>query len=259
MNWKTRLFLNTISREASYRWNIILGFILIFIRLLVTLPIWNQVLGNETIVNYNRSSMSTYLILAAFIATPFSFSHVNIVSLHIKTGELSTFLLKPINYLTYNFIWLVAQRLVYFIPISIFAVILSILFNIDLDISISLEGIILLVLNFVLLYFFGIFLSIFGFWLIETWPLNLLFSSLTLVFGGLAFPLDLLPNAIKEVIKLTPFPFFGYYNVKAIQGSILKINYFELYFISFSYILLTYFLCKIFWVLGRKKYESIGL
>lgn len=60
------------------------------------------------------------------------------------------------------------------------------------------------------------------------WPLRPIYNGLLSLFGGVMFPLDLLPENILNIIQYTPFSLFGYVNTKAIQGDLpltLIINY----------------------------------
>ena len=65
-----------------------------------------------------------------------------------------------------------------------------------------------LLASLLLTFYFGLFISVLAFWLVEMWPLKRLFQGCMAFFGGVIAPLDLLPQFLSSIAKYTPLPIF---------------------------------------------------
>ena len=65
-----------------------------------------------------------------------------------------------------------------------------------------------LLASLLLTFYFGLFISVLAFWLVEMWPLKRLFQGCMAFFGGVIAPLDLLPQFLSSIAKYTPLPVF---------------------------------------------------
>jgi ABC-2 type transport system permease protein len=133
------------------------------------------------------------------------------------------------------------------------------LLNIKIEIFFHPLAISLFFISLALSFYLGLCISAFAFWLIEMWPLRRFFQGCMALFGGIIAPLDLLPTSIKEIANFTPFPYLGYLNVKALQGSIPVDGLLQHCIIGFVWTILFAIGFKVLWNLGLKRYEAVNI
>lgn len=222
------VFRNELLSNLTYKGNIISSFIVQIIQIITTIFVWRALYSSEEVIGgYNISEITTYLILTSLLSILFAPNSAFRLSNLISNGKLSTLLIRPYSYFLESFSVFIAQKAV---QICVVLIIGTGFFTLNIfQFSFpNLASVILVLSNFFLLF---IFLSVIGalsFWLIEMWPLRPIYNGLLSLFGGVMFPLDLLPENILNIIQYTPFSLFGYVNTKAIQGDLpltLIINY----------------------------------
>ena len=79
-----------------------------------------------------------------------------------------------------------------------------------------------------------------------------------MIFGGLSFPVDLVPPSVKILFNVLPFRFIYYFPVKVAQGN-MPINVLVTEFGQLIlWTLLFLVVGKILWKLGLRKYGAYG-
>ncbi|WP_158702708.1 ABC transporter permease [Paenibacillus faecalis] len=260
MNYKAYflIFKNNLYISLSYRWNIISGILLMILQIMVSLFVWLTIFDTTSNVkNYTVTDMISYFLLSALVGVTFSSSHIFRLTRMVRTGQLNMVLIRPYSFLLDSFSNFIGSKMIEFGTTILLAVTL---YSVGLTTwhGISLLELLLLLTNFTLLFIFGSFLGSLSFWLIQMWPLKSLYNSMMAIFGGALYPLDLLPDKWAQLITLTPFPLFGYVNIRLLQG---ELHYNEtLYYLILSVIWLIIFSIgyKILWVKGLKKYEGVN-
>jgi len=264
--WIPRLAGNTVQREFAYRANKLVALCSRLLILSVYMQVWRALFDNANaanapntgISNYNFNSMAFYIVIANLFRVPFSLMHINLTASQIRSGELTTQLCRPVSYALWSMVWLMAQRAYHFFMTCIAAAVILALLGVKGQLALSPIAVLLLVSNVMLLSLFGLFLSNIAFWTIDIWPLTALCSALASLIGGSAYPLDLLPSAVYNIIILTPFPYFSYVNVKAFQGLLAQSEMASFMILSLLQVALYGLLYKITWHYGLKRYEGVG-
>src|SRR5688572_19895832 len=130
------------QNEFTYRLNFILWRVRNVLRFLMTYFLWVGIfVSNQNVFGYSQQEMITYVFLVLFVyALVFSAPSGDNIGGEINNGDLSNYLLKPINYLKFWFTRDVASK---FLNISFSIVEISLLFLIfrpDIQITLSFIG-----------------------------------------------------------------------------------------------------------------------
>jgi len=254
------VFKSNLSKEMSYRFNFLFSFFLHITRLLICLAVWSVIFSNhEMIKNYTWNEMASYYGISMIVVIIYYPGHMFDLQPLIRKGTLSALLIKPINMEANIFAKFCASKLPTLIVFSGITFLTLYLIGISLTLSVTPITIAFCCLSFFLSFYFGLCVSVLAFWLVEMWPLRRVFQGCMALFGGVIAPLDLLPNYISTSAFYSPFPYLGYFNVKAIQG---KLTEFELLFycaITCIWILVFVLGFRLLWNLGLKRYEAVNL
>lgn len=254
------MFKAHLAKEMSYRFNYLFFYILHTTRLLIYLAVWHLIfIQKSEIHGYTWSKMASYYAISTLVLLLFFPTHLFELQPLIRKGTLNSMLIKPLCIEGNILAKFLASKLPILFLMSLMTYLVFQFLNIEIYLHLSLFTAFLLVLSFSLTFYFGLFLGVLAFWLIEMWPIRRLFQGSMALLGGAMAPIDLLPNDIISLAKWTPFPYLGYYNVKALQGAISGK---ELYFhcgIVLGWVIFFALAFKILWRLGLKRYEAVNL
>lgn len=254
---------NTWNEMLTYRLNFTMWRVRVTLQLLTLYFFWLAMTSQTSnLFGYSQKLMITYILGTSLIGSIVLSSKTGEVGENINNGDLSIFLIRPINYFYY---WLArdlgdkAMNILF----SIFELtILYLIFHPSLFVQTDFVFIILSFLSTILaliLYFlFNLLLGFIGFWSPEIWGPRFIFYIIITFFAGGLFPLDILPNALFSVFKLLPFSYLLYFPIKIYLG---QINITEIYtgiFVSLAWIIFMYLIVKSVWIKGLRSYTAQG-
>ncbi len=207
------IFKVSVQNQLAYLSGFVSGFVFYAFVIFIFINLWKVIYaGRGTISGFSYQQVIWYCIITEMIVMSAGGGIFADVSGDIKNGNIGYYLNKPYNYLFYNF------------ANSMGAVALKLAINAAIGISMGL----LLVgrlESFKLIYlplivpgvFFGIFLNfllfssvgLLAFWFEENSAFFWVVQK-TLFMGGLFFPLDMMPDWLKNLALLLPFSYVTY-------------------------------------------------
>lgn len=253
------------QNEFIYRLNFILWRLRNVLRFLMTYFLWTGIfVSNKNVFGYSQQEMITYVFLVLFVyALVLSAPSGDHIGGEIGNGDLSNYLVKPVNYLKFWFTRDVASK---FLNIS-FSIIeigsLWLIFRPELQFQTNLTsilGFIVICFSAVLIYFFfNVSARMVAFWTPEnTWGLAFLTLIFIEILAGGIFPLDILPKGIYNLLQFTPFPYLAYFPIAIFVGKITGLEMLRIIGQSFIWIALMFFVAKLVWFKGLMTYSSEG-
>jgi len=254
------IFKANLAKDMSYRFNYLFTYILHVTRLLICLAVWSVIFTEHNeIHHYTWNEMVSYYAFNTIVLLLLFPTHMFDLQPLIRKGTLNSILIKPINIEANILAKFLASKLPLFLIMSVLTYLVFQLLKINIHVTVTTTTTILFILSFALTFYFGLFISALAFWLIEMWPLRRVFQGCMALFGGVIAPLDLLPSYITSLAVCTPFPYFGYFNVKALQGVVPESELYIYCLIAFAWIVLFAFAFKMLWKLGLKRYEAVNI
>jgi len=254
---------NMIDETVSFRLNFVMWRVRVILQILTLYFLWLSVLPKDTsFLGYNQSQILTYIlgtsILSAFVLASRSQS----VGDEINKGDLSNFLLKPINYFLYHFARDMGDK---FLNLIFSLIELTILFFIlkpplfvQAEPPYLLLAVLAAVLALILYFFISFLLGLIGFWSPEVWAPRFIFFIVITFFAGGLFPLDILPKAIFNIFQFLPFSYLLYFPLKIYLGQLAYTEIFRGLAVSFVWIILMFLIVKSIWNFGLKLYTAQG-
>jgi ABC-2 type transport system permease protein len=254
---------NMWDEMVTYRLNFTMWRVRNVLGLLTLYYLWSSLLsGNASIGAYSKPLMLTYVFGTSFFNAVVLSSRTQEVGEEINKGDLSRFLIRPINYFFYwvskdvadkamNVIFSLGELTLLFLilkpPIFIQTNILTILLVlVSTAIALSLNFLISLMLGFV------------GFWSPETWAPRFIFGIILYFFAGGMFPLDIFPKTIFTIFKLLPFTYLVFFPIKIYLGQTSGPEILFGIAVSSLWVVLIYRLDSVIWKKGLKEYTAVG-
>jgi len=216
---------NSWSESTAYRLNFILWRVRRVVNLLLVYFLWHAVTaGKNTLFGYNESQILTYVLLSNVVTSFILATKTLDIGDEINSGNLTNYLLKPINYFSLWWAKDAADKAlnVFF---SILEVVLLIFF---LKPQFILQTNVLFLLFFTLsmglgmiLYFYlSVLLGFIGFYSPEVWAPRFVFFVISQFFIGSLFPLDILPKWLYLSLQALPFPYLLFFPLKIYLGQL---------------------------------------
>jgi ABC-2 type transport system permease protein len=256
-----------IQNNLTYRFNFLARTLFGFIPLLAILYLWRTIFsGNgagSTVGTYTLAEMISYYLLATVVD---ALSAVNEddwqIAADIKDGNISQFLLKPIDYLSYRLCLFCSGRLTYLtvaaLPLVAFILCLHQYFVWPAN-WVTLGFFLLSTLMTALLQFFMSYtMAMLAFWVLEVSTFIFILFAFEYIASGHLFPLDILPAGLQQVLYFTPFPYQLYFPVSIYMGKLAGIELLKGLLIQALWVAATYFLARFAWRRGIRHYSAVG-
>lgn len=254
---------NTWDEATNYRLNFSVWRLRNLLQLVTTYFLWATIIPiGSTFGNYTQSSILTYILGSSFLSAFVLSTRTAAVADEIVTGELSNYLVKPVNYFLYYFSKDIGDKAMN-IFFSFFEVSIVIYFlhpPLFLQTNIVLLSLFFLsvIFSIILYYFFSMSLSFIGFWSSEVWAPRFIFFLLLTFFAGGFFPLNILPQPLFLILSALPFPYLLYLPMQIYLGKVSSIQLAVGLSVSFVWIFLLYYFTHLMWKKGLRLFGAEG-
>ena len=166
---------------------------------------------NYLIGGFTFHEMVLYLIIGLLIQTAKSTDISQKISEIIKSGDIATYLCRPVNFVKSLLADGFGEKI---IPFTMFAGLLIVMTKfLGLNFP-DFSIIIIFIIYGIMLIFFQIILDVivggFAFWLTEIWGVQSSISQILWILSGRALPLSLFPQAFQVILAWTPFLYLEY-------------------------------------------------
>lgn len=254
---------NTWSEMVTYRVNFLMWRVRMVLQFLTIYLLWAAIMPKENpLFGYTYSLMLTYILGTALLSSLVFASRSYEIGDDINQGNLSNFLLRPLNYFLF---WLAkdvgdkAMNIIFsIVELTIIFLFVRPPFFIQTSLQYLTPFLLAVGLALILWFIFNILIGLIGFWSEETWaPRFILMIVISFSAGGL-FPLDILPSQIFSFLQFLPFSYLLYFPLKIYLGQLNTISIVSGFFIALVWIVLLYFLTRTIWLVGLKTYTAAG-
>ncbi|MBI2032684.1 MAG: ABC-2 family transporter protein [Candidatus Levybacteria bacterium] len=254
---------NTWEETLTYRFNFLMWRIRTVVLLLSVYFLWHSVIPEGSrLFGYTQNMMLTYILLTSITNAFVISTRTHEIGDEINSGDLSNFLIKPINYFLYWFwkdIGDKAMNIVFSIAeLTILFFILRPPVFIQTDFTFLSLFCISIFLAIVLYFFVNILLGMIGFWSPEVWAPRFIFSIILGFFAGNYFPLDILPNTVFKIFEALPFSYLIYFPIKIYLGQIGLPEILNGFLLMVLWIGIFFIFVQVVWRKGLKAYTAQG-
>jgi ABC-2 type transport system permease protein len=256
-----------LQNNLQYRVNYLTRTLFSFIPLFAMISLWRTIYANQNGTHehssYGSAQMVFYYILVAVVDV---FTAVNEddwqIAADIREGNISQFLLKPVDYLWYRLCLFFSGRIAFIsmasIPLAIFIFCFRHYFVAPASLTALIVFPFSLLLTALLQFFISYAMAMLAFWLLEISTLIFILFAFEYLASGHLFPLDLLPPPLYHALLFTPFPYQLFLPIAIYMGKISGPNLIFGLLVQLVWVLLTYAFARFMWRRGVKKYSAFG-
>ncbi|MBI2022114.1 ABC-2 family transporter protein [Candidatus Daviesbacteria bacterium] len=253
------------QNEFVYRVNFLLWRLRNILRFLMTFFLWSSIfLSSRSVFGYSQEQMLTYVFMVLIVsAIVLSSPSADNIGGEIGSGNLSNYLVKPINYLKYWFTRDLSSK-VFNLMFSIVEIsILIWIFKPNLLLPNSLINLlgflVIAALATIIYYFVNVSSRLVAFWTPEnTWPFAFLILVIIEVTAGGIFPLDILPDWLQTLLQFTPFPYLLYFPVAIFVNKISGVEILRIIIQAAVWVIILNYITQFVWRKGLVTYSSEG-
>jgi ABC-2 type transport system permease protein len=253
--------------NLTYRFNFLARTVFGFIPLIAILYVWRTIYAGKTssptVASYSLAEMISYYLLITLVDALTAVTEDDWqIAADIKDGNISQFLLKPVDYLVFRLFLFFSGRLTYLavaaVPLAIFS--LSLRHYFVFPPGWGTFGLFLLsvVLTALLQFFVSYTMAMLAFWVLEVSTFIFILFAFEYIASGHMFPLDILPHGLQQALYFTPFPYQLYFPVSIYMGKAAGPNLVQGLCIQFCWVALAYGLARFMWARGVRKYSAVG-
>jgi ABC-2 type transport system permease protein len=256
-----------IQNNLAYRVNFLFRIVFGFIPLLATIYLWRAIYrgksSGEEVAAYSLAQMTSYYLLVTIVDVLTAVNEDDWqIAADIKDGNISQFLLKPIDYLTYRLCLFSSSRLIYLavatIPLGLFLFALRQYLIPPTDPAAFGCFLMSVVLTALLQFFTSYSMAMLAFWVLEVSTFIFILFAFEYLASGHLFPLDILPHGMEKVLFYTPFPYQMYFPVSIYMGRTSGNEMLTGLLVQAAWVVLAYFIARFAWARGIRKYSAVG-
>jgi ABC-2 type transport system permease protein len=254
-----------IQNTLVYRVNFLFRSVFGLIPLMATISLWRAIYSDKQtgVAGYSLAQMISYYLIVTIVD---SLTAVNEddwqIATDIKDGNISQFLLKPIDYLSYRLCLFGAGRLIYtavaFLPVTLFILYQRNFFVLPEHWSTVGWFFLSMAMTGLLQFFSSYAMALLAFWVLEVSTFIFILFAFEYIAGGHLFPLDILPPTIERVLHFTPFPYQLFFPVSIYVGKTTGSDLYRGLLIQFGWVVASYFIARWVWKRGIRKYSAVG-
>ena len=253
---------NNLTYRVSFLFRIIFG----FVPLLATIYLWRAVYAGKngaSVGDYSLVQMTSYYLIVTLVDVLTAVSEDDWqIAADIKDGNISQFLLKPINYLTYRICLFFSGKVVFtaisMVPVGIFIFCFRHYFVTPPGWGMAGLFLVSLVLTVLLQFFMSYTMALLSFWLLEVSTIIFILFAVEYIAGGHLFPLDILPPGLAQALSWTPFPYLLYFPVSVYLGKLSGAALGQGLAVQGFWVALFYLAARWVWSRGIRTYTAVG-
>jgi viologen exporter family transport system permease protein len=252
---------NTLVYRVNFFFRVLFG----LIPLIAVISLWRAIYSNQEtqVGGYSLAQMISYYLVVTIVDALTAVNEDDWqIAADIKDGNISQFLLKPIDYLAYRLCIFGAGRLIYtvmaILPVGLFIFFQRADFVAPADwptlgwflLSVALTGL--------LQFFLSYTMALLAFWLLEVSTLIFIVFAFEYIAGGHLFPLDILPPALAKALYFTPFPYQLFFPVSIYVGKTTGQALYQGLAMQAGWVMAGFLLARFAWSRGTRKYSAVG-
>ena len=227
---------------------------------LLSLFIWSAAAGEGSLGGIDRAGFITYYLLVIFV-NQVTYAQANYtLGDVIRSGGITTWLLRPVPALYHVFSSEVAGKVVYTLFTVPVVLLLGLVLKPDLSLKASsLPGFVLaLALAWALRNFWGIWLALLAFWSTRADALLTVQDSLVFLLSGVLAPVALLPGAMQTAARWLPFHAMIGFPVEVMMGHLTPAETVQGFAFQVGWLAVSLALTRVMWNRGVRRYSAVG-
>ncbi|MCR5267905.1 MAG: ABC-2 family transporter protein [Lachnospiraceae bacterium] len=246
-----------IKEHTAYLNSVWATFLSKIVYLYMQFALWNALFSSNAgkIIPLSHDDTIRYIIVATIISTFMECDVIGWINQQIQTGDVANQLIRPVDYKTMIFskhLGASGVRLVlYAVPLSLVA---AVFYDKPLICREQLiYGIISVLLAYMIQFLYSLIIGLMAFWLIVTWPLNMLLAAIYKLLSGSWIPVAMFPDLLSKINMFLPFRAIYAIPVTLLTTSMDQAGIMSAIRIQLFWLVFLFLLSEFTWVVGKNK------
>jgi ABC-2 type transport system permease protein len=252
LEFAKKSFQNNIVYRADYVAGVINAIVMIFVNISIWKAIYEE---EESLEGVQFKILATYIVLSFLLQCVYVMDEYFIES-KVRSGLISSDLLKPINFRLYVFSYNIGTMLFRLLMQLTPALIISIfLFKLLPPFSnmMLFYFIVSTILGYLVLYHLNLLVWLSSFWFYWTFSLVTIKDAAVMIFSGALIPLWFMPQGVVDFIKLTPFDSIFYTPIRIYLGQIPEAEIHSSLLRQVIWVVILFGIGQLIWKAATKK------
>lgn len=254
-----------LQNTFVYRWNFLLRSLFGMVPLAGTVFIWRAVFagaGNR-VGTYDYATMIWYFLLAIVVdhlVTPTEDEWQ--IAADIREGQISVFMVKPLDYLAYRISLFLSYRIVY--TLVTFVPLVAVFFWFRDYIQLPQQAVtwplffVATAMAAGISFLIAYSLAMMAFWILEISTIVFIFFSFEYFLSGQTFPVDIMPEWVQRVLWFLPFPYELFFPVQVFMEKIHGPRLWQAFAIQALWVVAMWGIARALWGMGIRRYQAVG-
>lgn len=246
------------STQLSYRVNFFVGRLREFVVYGAMLLLYSALPQGSGV--YSQKELLTYALIGSLF--PFVYG-MHAMAEEISSGDLTNYLLRPINYFGYCISSILAQRSLLLLGSLLQLGLMVAIFSPDAfafqtRIQPLAQFAVLAIGSLILLQGFDFIGGLFSFWTNKGHGMRWLITIFIQFLSGSYIPLDTFPPFVRGILAWTPFPSLLFAPLKAYLGHVGTLEWLRILIVQWCWIGAFILIVHILWKRGLRTYGAYG-
>ena len=255
-----------LQNTLVYRLNFLFRATFGLIPLMAVISVWRTIYAGKpggTVGTYELAQMVSYYLVITIVDALTAVTEDDWqIAADIKDGNISQFLLKPVDYFLYRFCLYVSGRAIYttvaLVPVAIFAWFQREHLVAPADLTAGLGFVASTLMAGLLQFLLAYTSALLAFWVLEVATFIFIAFAFEYLAGGHLFPLDILPPAVAGALDYTPFPYMLFFPVSIWLGRMSGDTLWLGLLVQALWVVAAFALARLVWSRGIRKYSAVG-
>lgn len=255
------------KQSVAWRASMLLSLLTGPLYLLVNYYIWKAVYessGQAVIGGLTFDQMIIYLVISLITFYALWDDANTFLAAQVRDGNFSSYLLKPLSYLRFAFMWKVGHRLMAivleFIPVLL---LMLVVFGSSMFVNANwIAYIAQLLIAFIASFLTNFIMGLLAFWFVRVHGFMSLYRMVSGLLAGIMFPLSLYPQVIQKILLFTPFPFIAYVPARIFFGEVVlggvTFSSLQIFLYGLVHCVLLFVLAKALYKVAIRRFQGVG-
>ena len=258
--WRLASLANGLKDATAYRFEFFLEFFgSAAVPALIQWILWYAIYitgGKTEITGLSYEQMLAYTWMSVLFSQVRGGNHDFALMEMIRSGSLSNYLLRPVSPVEFVYIRGVGEKL--FVMTVCLTIGLGLTLFTDLSAKNMIAAMGMALIGNIIHYQIGAIIATLAFLWEEAYSILMVKNMIVQILSGELIPLNMFPEHLHWVWKITPFYLYVYGPTQYALGRWTDAQYLEALWIGVAWMIGLTFLIKLTWRLGIKRYLSLG-